>query len=44
VTTFADEPLGQSRCQECGDCIAVCPTGALSFKDSAKPAARAVKI
>jgi bidirectional [NiFe] hydrogenase diaphorase subunit len=40
VTTFADEPLGQSRCQECGDCVAVCPTGALSFKDGVRPAAK----
>lgn len=33
VTTFADEPLGESRCQECGDCVRVCPTGALTFKE-----------
>ena len=34
VTTFADEPLGESRCQQCGDCVSVCPTGALAFKDA----------
>ena len=33
VTTFAGEPLGESRCQECRDCVRVCPTGALTFKD-----------
>ncbi len=33
VTTFGDEPIGEFRCQECGECISVCPTGALSFKD-----------
>ena len=33
VTTFADEPLGESRCEECGDCVRVCPTGALAFKE-----------
>jgi bidirectional [NiFe] hydrogenase diaphorase subunit len=33
VTTFGDEPVGQSECQECGDCVAACPTGALCFKD-----------
>ena len=33
VTTFADEPLGESRCQECGDCVIACPTGALTFKE-----------
>jgi len=33
VTTFADEPIGELRCQECGECVAVCPTGALTFKE-----------
>lgn len=33
VTTFADEPLGESRCLECGDCVHACPTGALTFKE-----------
>ena len=33
VTTFADEPLGEFRCQECGECVRICPTGALVFKD-----------
>jgi len=33
VTTFADEPIGSSRCQECGECVAVCPSGALAFKE-----------
>ena len=32
VTTFTDEPLGESICQECGDCVKVCPCGALVFK------------
>ena len=30
VTTFADEPIGKLRCREC---VIVCPTGALAFKD-----------
>jgi bidirectional [NiFe] hydrogenase diaphorase subunit len=33
VTTFGDEPIGQSECQECSECVVACPTGALSFKD-----------
>lgn len=33
VTTFADEPIGRERCQECAECVSVCPSGALSFKD-----------
>jgi len=34
MTTFGDEPIGQSECQECGDCVAACPTGALCFKQA----------
>ena len=41
VTTFADEPLGESRCLECGDCVHVCPTGALVFKDGKEPKIKA---
>ena len=33
VTTFGDEPIGESRCQQCQECIRVCPVGALVFKD-----------
>ena len=33
VTTFGDEPIGKSQCQECGECVTACPTGALTFKD-----------
>jgi bidirectional [NiFe] hydrogenase diaphorase subunit len=32
VTTFGDEPIGQYQCPECGECVAVCPTGALCLK------------
>ena len=37
VTTFGDEPFGNFECQECGECVSVCPTGALSFKDGKRP-------
>jgi len=33
VTTFGDEPIAASRCENCTECISVCPTGALVFKD-----------
>ena len=33
ITTFAAEPLGD-RCPDCGECVKVCPTGALNFKDN----------
>jgi len=33
VTTFAGEPFAESRCQECGECVTVCPCGALVFKN-----------
>jgi len=33
VTTFENEPLGEVECQGCGDCISVCPVGALAFKN-----------
>jgi formate dehydrogenase major subunit/NADH-quinone oxidoreductase subunit G len=36
VTTFGDEPIGQHRCLECGECVNVCPSGALVSKDGSK--------
>jgi len=33
VTTFADEPIGESKCRDCGECVIACPTGALTFKE-----------
>jgi predicted molibdopterin-dependent oxidoreductase YjgC len=32
ISTEADVPLPESACVYCGNCIAVCPTGALMFK------------
>jgi len=36
MTTFGDEPIGNSACEECAECINVCPTGALVLKDRKK--------
>jgi len=33
VTTFEDEPLSTTRCDQCTECIQVCPTGALVLKE-----------
>jgi bidirectional [NiFe] hydrogenase diaphorase subunit len=33
VTTFGNEPIGEFRCRDCGECVTACPTGALAFKD-----------
>jgi len=32
VTTFGDEPMGRACGQNCSECVAVCPVGALVFK------------
>lgn len=34
VTTFGDQPLGESGCRDCSECVAVCPVGALVLKPS----------
>jgi len=34
MTTFADEPMAQVDCRDCAECVAVCPTGALTLKES----------
>ena len=36
VTTFGDEPMGKSNCQDCSECVAVCPVGALVLKSEAR--------
>ena len=32
VTSFGGEPIGQSKCNQCGDCADICPVGALTRK------------
>ena len=35
VTTFGDVPFAESGCQECGECVRICPVGAFVFKKGA---------
>ena len=32
MTTFADGPMGEVGCGDCAECVAACPTGALTLK------------
>lgn len=43
VTTFGDKPIAEAGCHVCDDCIAVCPVGALVFKESGKTSAGCVE-
>lgn len=42
VGTAFDLPLGETSCVSCGQCIAVCPTGALREKDSTEEVLAAI--
>ncbi len=33
IGTFLDQPLAESICTTCGQCLSVCPTGAISVKE-----------
>jgi formate dehydrogenase major subunit/NADH-quinone oxidoreductase subunit G len=37
LTTFGDRPIAETNCEGCADCVAVCPVGALVFKDGHGP-------
>jgi bidirectional [NiFe] hydrogenase diaphorase subunit len=36
VTTFNNEPLATTRCDQCAECVEVCPTGALVLKEESR--------
>lgn len=42
ISTLGNEPIVESICVSCGECVIRCPTGALSMKDY-QPPAREVK-
>ncbi|NQT16421.1 MAG: molybdopterin-dependent oxidoreductase, partial [Planctomycetes bacterium] len=37
ISTFANKPMVESRCESCGECLVRCPVGALRPKGAAQP-------
>ena len=42
IGTFMDRPLVESICTTCGQCLSVCPTGAIQVKESLPAAVKSV--
>ncbi|MFO8010045.1 MAG: 2Fe-2S iron-sulfur cluster-binding protein [Dehalococcoidia bacterium] len=34
VTSYGGQPIGQSQCNQCRECVEICPVGALSLKEN----------
>ena len=43
VSTFQDNPIGQSTCDQCSECVKVCPVGALAFSNKDSQSQMALK-
>ena len=43
ITTFRDAPIQATVCESCGECVDVCPTGAISPKAEALPPTEEIK-
>ncbi|MBT9171327.1 MAG: NADPH-Fe(3+) oxidoreductase subunit alpha [Actinobacteria bacterium] len=37
ISTLMDKPIGESKCESCGECVVRCPVGALVPKNMRKP-------
>jgi formate dehydrogenase major subunit/NADH-quinone oxidoreductase subunit G len=37
VSTFQDKPIAESGCDQCAECVKVCPVGSLTFKNENLP-------
>ncbi len=44
ISTFNNQPLFDSACKSCGECVARCPVGALTFKEFQNPSREARTI
>ena len=33
VSTFQDKPMAETMCNQCGECVKICPVGSLIFKN-----------
>jgi formate dehydrogenase alpha subunit len=43
IAPFADGPINESVCESCGECVDICPVGALTAKSETLPPVREVK-
>ena len=44
VSTFQDKPIAESGCDQCAECVKVCPVGSLTFKNENLPLSKNIRI